>query len=280
MRYEVPEEMTLIEAMGILAPDSSKSTLRSWLKEKRVTLDGKSVKVGSTLVAPGQVVEIESKKKMIPGKIEILYEDRDLVVVNKPAGLLSVAAAFETVHTVHGFLKKKYRPKKVHVVHRLDQETSGVMLFALSEAGWEGLKKMFEEHVMERRYCAVVEGHLDEPKGTWQSHLYEDKNYVVHTTNDPLRGRLAITHYSVVAASRRYTRLDLRLETGRKNQIRVHCQGAGVPVVGDKKYGAESNPLNRLGLHAYLIAFAHPVTGKAMRFEAPIPKRFLAQTGE
>ena len=244
-----------------------------------MTLDGKIVKVGSTVVAPGQVVEIQSKKKMIPGKIEILYEDRDLVAVNKPTGLLSVAAAFETDQTVHGFLKRKYRPRRVHVVHRLDQDTSGVMLFALSDAGREGLKKMFEAHAMERHYCAVVEGHLDEPSGTWQSYLYEDKNYYVHSTTDPEGGRLATTHYTVVAASRRYSRLDLRLETGRKNQSRVHCQDAGVPVVGDKKYGAESNPLKQLGLHAYRIAFAHPVTGKAMCFESPIPRKFLAQTG-
>jgi tRNA pseudouridine32 synthase/23S rRNA pseudouridine746 synthase/23S rRNA pseudouridine1911/1915/1917 synthase len=163
----------------------------------------------------------------------------------------------------------------VQVVHRLDQDTSGVMLFALSHDGYTKLKEIFEKHDIERAYSAIVEGVVKPESGTWTSYLFEDERYHVHSSNDPEKGRVAITHYSVKSASQHYSLLEVKLETGRKNQIRVHCKDAGCPIVGDKKYGNPSSTGKRLYLHAHLLAFEHPITGKSMRFVSPAPKSFF-----
>jgi 23S rRNA pseudouridine1911/1915/1917 synthase len=273
MKYTVTENQTLLEALGKFSPKSSKTTLRCWLKEGRVFVDERVQKIATSPVEAGQVITLGVKEKVYEGGLKILYEDSDLVVIEKPAGLLSVSTAFQKTDTAHSILKKKYRPTKVYVVHRLDQETSGVMLFALSEEAFLGLKDLFADHTIERAYCAVVEGNMEESSGTFSSYLLEDKNYVVHEVNSS-KGQLAITHYEVEASNKRYSWLNLRLETGRKNQIRVHCQSAGHSIAGDKKYGAKTSPIKRLCLHAYYLAFEHPITHKKMEFESPIPKEF------
>lgn len=269
------KEGPLLDLLVEIAPDSSKTTLRSWIKEGRITVDGKVVKQGNAIVAKGQKITLGVKPPpVVEGGLRMIYEDRHLVAIEKPKGLLSVATDFEQSDTAHGLLKAHYHPRKVYVVHRLDQDTSGVMLFALSEEGYKGLKSLFEKHDIERSYCAIVEGAVEPPSGTWQSYLYEDNQYVVHSTEDPQKGTLAITHYNVVNVSSRFTRLELKLETGKKNQIRVHCSDYGNPIVGDKKYGSTCNPLHRVCLHAQLIAFIHPVTQKNMRFACSPPHIF------
>lgn len=274
MKYIAPSDLPLLEALSQLFPQSSKNTLRSWIKEGRVQVDDASVKNASLTVLKDQCLTVGQKKKIIRPGLPILYEDQDLVVILKPVGLLSVATAFEKGETVHALLKAHYRPRKVFVVHRLDQDTSGVMVFALNQEANNQMKALFEVHAIERSYTAIVEGQLLSPAGTWQSYQYEDSQYMIHETDDENQGRLAITHYQTVAATKRYSWLQLRLETGRKNQIRVHCQSAGHPVVGDKKYGAQTSPLKRLCLHAHLLAFKHPFTKKYLRFEAPVPEEF------
>lgn len=275
MKYTPQEPLTLLEALTYISPNSSKTTLRDWLKDERVTVDGRVQKLGHFSVLPGQVVAVGARTpRLVEGKLRILYEDDDIVVVDKPVNLLSVATAFEKKETVFALLKQKYRNRKVYVIHRLDEETSGVMIFAFSEKAFEGLKALFEKHEIDRQYCAVVEGMLTPKTGTWTSYLYEDSNYVVHQTQDPTKGKIAVTHYQVQKATKHYSLVDVKLETGRKNQIRVHCQLSGHPVVGDLKYGGTSNPLKRLCLHAYLLGFVHPITQKAMRFESPIPVSF------
>ena len=274
MKYIAPSDLPLLEALSQLFPQSSKNTLRSWIKEGRVQVDDVSVKNASLTLLKDQCLTVGQKKKIIRPGLPILYEDQDLVVILKPVGLLSVATAFEKGETVHALLKAHYRPRKVFVVHRLDQDTSGVMVFALNQEANDQMKALFEVHAIERSYTAIVEGQLLSPAGTWQSYQYEDSQYMIHETDDENQGRLAITHYQTVAATKRYSWLQLRLETGRKNQIRVHCQSAGHPVVGDKKYGAQTSPLKRLCLHAHLLAFKHPFTKKYLRFEAPVPEEF------
>lgn len=274
MRTIISEEQSLLEALARHYPDSSKSTLRSWLKQGRITVDGQIAKNASLVIKKGQSLTVESRKRSVGKGLRIIYEDRHLVAIDKPSGVLSVATAFDAEETAHAWLKAHYHPKRVHVVHRLDQDTSGVMLFALTEESRDRLKKTFHEHDLKRVYVAIVEGQFDAPKGRWQSHLYEDATYVVRPTPHPNKGRLAITHYEVVRSSPRYSWLELTLETGRKNQIRVHCQQAGHPVAGDKKYGALTDPIGRLCLHARLLACRHPLTGKAMRFESPSPASF------
>ncbi len=273
MKYKVTKEQTLLEALALLAPDCSKTTLKSFLKNERIHIDGLVQKSATLKVMPGQLITLEDKAKLSDrGDIRIIYQDQHLIAIDKPSGMLTVSTAFEKDKTAHSFLKKSFKPKKIYVVHRLDQDTSGVMIFALSEEAYVNLKKMFELHELDRAYTAIIEGHLETSKGTFSSYLVEDENYVVRETNDRNEGRLAITHYEVLKASRYYSALTLRLETGRKNQIRVHCQNAGHPIVGDKKYGSTINPVKRLCLHAHLLAFDHPITKKKMHFESPLPQ--------
>jgi 23S rRNA pseudouridine1911/1915/1917 synthase len=274
MKYLASKDFTILEALGEVSPQSSKTTLRSWLKEERVTVDGVLVKLSNSPVSKGQEITVGAKPKLVKNKIPILYEDQHIVVIDKPEGLLSVATAFEKGETAHALLKAKYKPKKIYVIHRLDQNTSGVMIFALSEPAYIALKETFEKHDIQRSYCAIVEGAVSPRHGKWECYLYEDANYMVHPTEDTEKGRLAITHYQVEGINKHNTWLSLKLETGRKNQIRVHTKLAGHPIVGDKKYGAVSNPIQRLCLHASLLAFKHPITNKMMRFESPVPDDF------
>lgn len=276
MKTIAENDATLLDCLSNLAPESSKSTLRSWIKEGRITVDGSIVKLASAKVFKGQKIALEKKKNIIDGNIHIVYEDKDLVVIEKPEGLLSVSTAFQKIDTAFAILKRHYHPRKVHVVHRLDQETSGIMVFALSHAGFEGLKSLFEKHDIYRAYYAIIQGHLDQNAGSWQSYLYEDALYKVHTTNDPSVGELATTHYQVEKIRNNYSLVKLVLETGKKNQIRVHCLEALCPVVGDKKYGASADPIKRLCLHAAALEFVHPVTSKMMKFASQLPKGFVS----
>jgi 23S rRNA pseudouridine1911/1915/1917 synthase len=274
MKWTAKENIPILDALAQMAPDSSKTTHKSWLRERRVLVDGEVITTWKTILHKGQGLSLASKTTYLSYGIQVLYQDDDLIVIDKPESLLSVATDFEKEMTVHAILKRKFRPKKVCVVHRLDQDTSGVMLFALSERAQQLLKSEFEKHNIERGYVAIVEGHLNESAGSWQSYLYEDGNYVVHSTPDAKKGELAITHYSLQGTSRNYSWLDIRLETGKKNQIRVHCQDAGHPVAWDKKYGGETDPIGRLCLHAYLLGFRHPITKKAMQFKSAVPEKF------
>lgn len=284
--------MQLLDALAKLFPESSKTTLRSWVVQGRVWVDDISATDSRQMVADNARVHLGPRKKFIPSRVvsrgvasrkvashrvvnrgvAILYEDADLVVVDKPEGLLSVAAAFEKEETLHALLKMHKHAPRVFVVHRLDRETSGVMLFAYSERAKNALKRDFELHTIERRYVAIVEGEVAGERGVWQSLLSEDKNYVVRST---AHGRLAITHYEVLARQAGYTFLALELKTGRKNQIRVHASEAGHPVAGDTKYGARKNPLGRLVLHAHTLAFTHPTSGKKLSFLSAIPETFF-----
>lgn len=274
MKWTVTKPMSMLEALAELSPESSKTTLRSWIKTGRALLDGEKIKLSTLVVYPGQEVSVGPKSHFVDGEINLLYEDRWIIVIDKPEGLLSVSTAFEKDATAHALLKKHYKPLPIHVVHRIDQDTSGVMVFARTDEARDNFKAMFEKHELDRAYTAIIEGSLEQSSGTWRSYLYEDEAYYVHETDDPTKGKVAITHYAQFGRSRKYAWLRLQLETGRKNQIRVHCQKAGHSIIGDKKYGAKTNPIQRLGLHAHLLGFKHPITGKQMRFESPLPESF------
>lgn len=275
MKDSAKQGQSLFETLQGLSPESSKSTLRSWLKERRVYVNGVIQLYGNLILNEGDQVYLGPKKKLLDKGIEVLYEDEHLVVIDKPFGLLSVATAFEKGETAHNIIKKKYKNKKVGVVHRLDRETSGVMLFALSDAAYERFKDLFEKHDLDRIYIAVVEGIFPKKSGTWESYLLEDENYYVHSTKDKARGSLAITHFRAKQHSKRNTLMEFKLETGRKNQIRVHCLEAQHPIVGDKKYGASTDPIKRMCLHAFSLSFNHPITHKKMSFTSPVPESFL-----
>jgi 23S rRNA pseudouridine1911/1915/1917 synthase len=275
MRHTAKNDTSILEALGSFYPGASKTTLRSWLKEGRIFVNNlKIVRAGHPL-REGEAFEFKTKVHTLSRNLRILYEDNDIVVVDKPPGLLSVATESQTEHSVHSHLKNHYYPKRVFPVHRLDQDTSGVLLFALNERARDQLKKTFESHNIDRAYVALVEGEVAPQTGTWENYLYEDKNYIVHPTDDPQKGRLAITHYTNEHIAKNCSWLNLKLQSGRKNQIRVQCQLAGHPVLGDKKYGSQTNPLRRLALHAYHLTFAHPITNQKMTFEVPPPTKFF-----
>jgi 23S rRNA pseudouridine1911/1915/1917 synthase len=268
--------MTLLDLLVLLHPESSKSTLRSWLEKGRVYVNGKVVKKGSQLIQKGAEVSLGRRSHFIDRGIEILYEDRDVIVVNKPEGLLSVETEFDRGDSVHSSLKRRYHTRRVYPVHRLDREASGVMVFTYTESAREGMKRQFFDHHIQRDYIAVAEGLIEPPSGTWNHYLKEGKDYIVRKTSEAdSEGQHAISHYQVVAKSRAFTFLRVTLETGRKNQIRVHCQLAGHPIYGDKKYGARAPYAPRLCLHAEKLSFTHPETKEWLSFTSPIPEAFL-----
>jgi len=271
MKHDVKQPACLLEVLQILAPESSKNTLRSWLQSGRVSINRKPAYKANESLLPGQVVEIGPRVAFLRS-LRILHQDDSLVVLEKPEGLLSVATDFETKATVHAYLKKQFHQRRVFPVHRLDRETSGVMLFAYTEKAREDLKLQFENHQIDKTYYAVVEGQM-EGQGTWESYLLEDDFYYVKSTAGAF-GKKATTCYEVLKTSRNRSLLLLKPKTGRKNQLRVHCSEAGHPMIGDKKYGAKTNPGKRVFLHAQKISFLHPTTQRLMTFEAPLPEIF------
>ncbi|HPE85307.1 MAG TPA: RluA family pseudouridine synthase [Chlamydiales bacterium] len=264
MEYTVKEAGPLLEQLGFMAPDSSKTTLRSWLKLKRVQVNGKIAVIPSQIVESGALVTLGTKNpKRLSEGLKILYEDSDFIVVDKPAELLSVETQFEKHHTAHDILKR-YTGARVYPVHRLDKKTRGVMVFALSLQAFQGLKEQFKDHSIHREYRARVEGIVEPDKGTIRLALKEDAAYRVHVDET---GEMAITHFEVLQRHKNTTYLKLLLETGKKNQIRVHLKHMGHPILGDRKYGS-THP-GKLALHACILGFVHPVTGKQMEFISP-----------
>jgi len=209
---------------------------------------------------------------------EIIYEDKYLIVINKPAGLLSIATKDEKRETAYSYLsehvKKQRRDNKIFVVHRLDRETSGLLLFAKNEQIKRTLQDSWNNSVIERTYIALVEGQIQKQEGIISSFLYEDRNFIMHSVADSSKGQKAVTRFKVLKSNQNWSLLEINLETGRKNQIRVHMQDIGHSVAGDKKYGALTNPLKRLALHAMKLSFIHPVSNEKMVFETAIPKSF------
>lgn len=274
MKLKITQTISILDAVALLAPGSSKTAARSWIKEGRILIDGVSCTDSRQILNENQTIELGSKPRFAGGGLKILYEDRHIVVIEKPEGVLSVSTAFERDETAMSFLKARYKGGRVYPVHRLDQDTSGVMLFALTEKARDAMKETFEKHAIDRVYLAIIEGHLDISAGTWSSYQNEDANYYVRNYDDPSKGKLAITHYKVLASSKWHSLVEFKLETGRKNQIRAHCQMVGHSVAGDKKYGAETDPVKRLCLHAAHLGFEHPITRKKMSFDAPVPEQF------
>lgn len=259
--------MNLLEKLQQTYPDSSKRTLQNWIKWGRITLDDVVVKKANTPLLSDQKLAVNKKERQI-ANIPILYEDRYLIVIDKPIGLLSVPAENGQPSAL-SILREHY---SLHAVHRLDQDTSGTLLFARGTLSQDKFDKLFEEHALEREYVAIVEGHLSQEKGTWECYLREKENFDVEITTPEL-GKKAITHFEVIRRTKQFTYLRLRLETGKKHQIRVQCKEAGHPIVGDKRYGSLLK--ERLCLHAHRLSFCHPFTGKRIVVTAPLPfKKF------
>lgn len=280
--FKVNEPAELMKFLIEQLPHKNRNNIKTMLKKKQVLVNGKAISQFNHLLRVGETVELSRR----PGEavrqmrgISIVYEDKDLIIVNKNAGLLTMATDKEKRETVYSMLssyvKDQHKSNKIFIVHRLDRETSGLMMFAKNKEMQGLLQESWKQTVSERSYLAVIDGQLDPPQGTHTSYLFESKVFIVYSTQDPEKGQKAITHYSTVKSNESYSMLKVSLETGRKNQIRVHLKDLEHPIVGDKKYGSTSNPIGRLGLHARVLAFNHPITGKKIRFETSIPSSFL-----
>lgn len=283
-RFVVERPAQLLDFLIGALSDRSRNSVKSILARGQVAVDGRSTTKYDYPLQPGQQVTVSWAKVARDGGdklagLTILHEDADLIVVHKDAGLLSIATAQEKELTAYRQLSDYVRrgdPRsRIFIVHRLDRDTSGVMMFAKSERVQQLLQNDWKDAVLERTYVALVEGAVRTPEGTVQSWLKENKAMLMYSSRTPDDGQLAITHYKTLKTSAMFSLLEVRLETGRKNQIRVHMKDIGHPVVGDKKYGSRSGAIGRLGLHAHVLSFRHPTTGKTMRFESPVPPAFM-----
>ena len=279
--YTVREPMELMEFLAAMMPQASRTKLKSLLSKRIVYVDNVITTQYNFPLKPGMKVQVSRDKgnREFHNKLlKIVYEDAYLIVVEKMQGLLSVSTERQKERTactiLNEYLKHTGRHNRVYVVHRLDRDTSGLMMFAKDEKTQHTLRDNWHQLVFDRRYVAVVAGEMEKNEGIVRSWL-TDRTFYVYSSPTDDGGKEAITHYRTIKRANGYSLVELHLETGRKNQIRVHMQDLGHPVVGDGRYGLEDlNPLGRLGLHAFKLCFDHPVTGEEMRFETPYPPDF------
>lgn len=264
-----------------MKPTPARNDVKAWLKYGHVMVNGVVTSQFDTPVEPGAWVEINLTRPYVVfrhPRVQLVYEDDDIIVINKGYGLLSVATGNgrkeETAYSiVRDYLKKQSPMNKVFVVHRLDRDTSGLMMFAKNIQAQEAMQHNWNNMVLSRTYVAVLEGNLEKDDGEVRSNLAETSKFKVYSTDNE-QGQPSLTRYKVLTRGNGYTLAEFSLETGRKNQIRVHAKDLGHPIVGDRKYGAKSSPINRLALHARTLRFAHPTTRRDMNFETPVPERF------
>ncbi len=287
MKFTVKEPVPLLDFLLKATGTSSKTKIRNLLQHGSVTVNGSVQKRADTALSAGQTVEIDRKENIQakkaslrrpPAPFPVLYEDQHLIALEKPAGLLSIGTESEKIKTFYKMVSQYVKDasedrEKIFIVHRLDREVSGVMLFAKSEPVKHDLQEGWAE--TEKIYRALVEGHPPEESGTVRSWLKENSAMQVFVCSERTPGaQLAVTHYRVLKTYATKSLLEVRIETGRKHQIRIHMAELRCPIVGDKKYGATGNPIRRLGLHAFSLAFTHPVTGERIRLEAKVPPEF------
>ena len=261
----------------------SRKQAKDLLRYRAVNVRGKTKVQHDTRLEPGDVVTIVARKPVPPAEVarhglEIIHLDNAVVVVDKPAGLLAMGSEREKERTAHRILNEhlkmltKSREQQAFVVHRLDRETSGLMLFARNESAQAALQRDWKS--VTKKYLAVVAGVPADLQGTLQDHLAENKSFVVHRVERG--GDVAITHYRVLRSVRDKALLELTLETGRKHQIRVQLAARGHPVIGDRKYGAQGDSARRLALHACELKFRHPVSGASLEFHSGLPTQLKA----
>lgn len=274
---------------------NAESTLLAWLLENikesrskvKATLQGRGIKVNGKQVTQfdyplqaGDHVSVSRSKKNDQFKsryLKIVYEDRYLVVIEKNIGILSMAAGHSSLNVktiLDDYFHRTRQRCTAHVVHRLDRDTSGLMIYAKDIQTEQLLEHDWHNIVYDRRYVAVVSGEMKENEGTIANWLKENKNYITYSSPIDNGGKYAVTHFYVLDRTTDHSLVEYQLETGRKNQIRVHSADMGYPVCGDVKYGNGDDPLGRLCLHAYVLCFYHPVTHERMEFETMIPTQF------
>jgi 23S rRNA pseudouridine1911/1915/1917 synthase len=282
--YIVEIDSYLLEYLYSKIEHKSKNNIKSILARGSVLVDGIVTTKYNYTLKKGQKVTIKLAQiydKEDKETLDIIYEDDDLIVINKPAGLLTIATDNDNLNekTAYEMISsyiKRYHPKShVFIVHRLDRDTSGILVMAKNEKIKYLLQDNWNDIVTIRGYVAIVEGKVPKDQDTIKSWLKETKTQLMYSSNRTGDGKEAITHYHKLKDNNQYTLLEINIDTGRKNQIRVHMKDIGNCVIGDKKYGAQTNPLKRLGLHANILEFKHPINNKIMHFETPIPNEFM-----
>ena len=279
--WDVPETTTLLAFVEKRLADHSKTKVKSMLKHNQFAVNSMPTSQFDTPLEDGDKVSVNFTKSFrvfSSPRIKLVYEDNDILVINKGYGVLSMGTDNIKEGTAYSIMREyvKYSdPRaKVFIVHRLDRDTSGLMMLAKTMEAKDTMQHNWNNMVLNRKYVAVVEGVIPDDEGVVKSYLAETAQFEVYSTQDPSKGQLAITRYKVLKRSSGYTLVELELDTGRKNQIRVHMKDLGHPIVGDRKYGANSSPIRRLALHARTLRFVHPITRKEMNFELPVPTRF------
>ena len=278
--YTVSEATTLLPFLLVHIKGKSRNNVKSLLSRKLVTVDGRPTSQFDTPLAPGQVVTILSVPAPKSGALPfpLLYEDEHLIVVNKPAKLLSVATDKEKTrtayHIVTDYVKSQHIDNRIYVLHRLDRDTSGVLMFARDLETKELFQTKWNEIITRRGYRALVEGTPQPDRDTIRSYLVETRTHMIFSGAPGPGAKEAVTNYQVLKSGGGYSLLDISIDTGRKNQIRVHMKAIGHPLLGDFLYNPDYRFIERQALHSYTVAFRHPITGEAMEFTAPMPEDF------
>lgn len=306
--YKVAHDAPLLEYLFEISPGQSRTGVKNLLSKGQVLVNGQGqtafdwpLKKGDKLtilpkgISIARATRSDARDQVLKAGVQILFEDENYIVVDKPSGMLTVATGKEknTLYSLlNAYIKVNARMQrkedlisgkapdrstaKIWIVHRLDKGTSGALVFAKNERAKDILQSKWKDLVAERKYVAWLEGHLEKERGAIQTWLVENpKSLKMNSFDSEVKdGQLAITHYRVLATSRHYSQVEFSLETGRKNQIRVHAATLGCPVAGDEKYGAQTDPIKRLALHAHTLVFRNPFSGKMVRCTSPLPESF------
>ncbi len=281
--FEVKDATSLLPFLFESFPKVPRTRVKKWLSLQCVSVNGRSVTQHDfSLSAKDRVEVMPGKKTLLPKKssIKIVYEDPSIIVIEKPSGLLTIATEKIKTKTAYFELNDLLQSsapgqrERAFIVHRLDRETSGLLVFARNEEVKHQLQKEWDK--VEKHYYAVVEGTPAKKKDTLKSHLAQNTILRVYSTEESEHTKFAVTHYRLVKSNGKFSLLDVRPETGRKNQIRVQLADIGHPIAGDKKYGSAQDPAGRLALHAYSLSFKHPVTHTTMEFKSELPQNLLS----
>ncbi len=278
--FVVDRECGLLEFL-LANVKKSRTKIKATLHGQGIKVDGKCVTQFDYPLKPGSRVSVSKTKRnqsiFKSHYVKIIYEDRWLVVVEKNIGILSMPAGHSTLNVksvLDGYFAKSKQKCKAHVVHRLDRDTSGLMVYAKDIDTEQMFEHNWHDIVYDRRYVGVVSGEVVDDGGTVANWLKDNKAYFTYSSPTDNGGKYAVTHYHVLARTTDNTLVEFKLETGRKNQIRVHAADIGHPICGDTKYGNGDDPIHRLCLHAFKLCFVHPVTNERMEFDTPIPSAF------
>lgn len=279
--WKIDADGTLVEVAARILSDHTPTKVKSMLKHRQFAVNGMPTSQFDHPVKAGDEFSVNFDKSFVVfhhPRIKLVYEDEHILVIEKGYGILSMGTDNVKTGTAYSIMRdyvKVHNPKaQVFIVHRLDRDTSGLMMLAKSAEAKDAMQHNWNNMVLSRKYVAVVEGIMEMKSGEVRSYLAENTKFEMYSTDDPTKGQLAITRYRTLAVGGGCSLVELELDTGRKNQIRVHMKDLGHPISGDRKYGAGVSRIHRLALHAQTLRFVHPITRKDMNFTSPIPAGF------